>query len=225
MKFYKLIFAFFLSTFLHAQYDVTTVGNDPAASNTSGMWIVNTAAAAKIQGSFYLSEDWFSKGYLTRTDGKVVTVLGLNYDTKSDAFVVKVSNDSIFKFNDTTIKEVNLGNMKFRRYKNVINAKPSYLEVLANTNDIEILKHHGKQIKLGVKNPMTQVYTPDKYVDFERVFFKKGDVITETKLSKKQFYKLFDDKSKLIKAYVSKNRISLKDDKNLQMILNYYNTL
>ncbi|MDC1470037.1 hypothetical protein N8341_02385 [Flavobacteriaceae bacterium] len=225
MKFYKLIFAFFLSTLLHAQYDLTTVGNDPAATNSSGMWIVNNASAAKIQGTFYLLEDWVSKGYLTRIDGKVVTVLGLNYDTKSDAFVVKVSNDSIFKFNDTTIKEVNLGNMKFRRYSNVMNAKQSYLEVLANTNDIEILKYHGKQIKLGVKNPMTQASTPDKYVDVKRVFFKKGNKVTETKLSKKQFYKLFDDKSNLIKAYVSKNRMSLKDDKNLQKILNYYNTL
>ena len=225
MKFYKLIFTCLLSTLLHAQYDVTTVGNDPAETNSSGMWIVNNVAAAKIQGSFYLSEDWFSKGYLTRTDGKVVPVLGLNYDTKSDAFVVKISNDSIFKFNNTTIKEVNLGNMKFRKYNNVIDSRPSYLEVLANTNDIEILKHHGKQIKLGVKNPMTQTSTPDKYVDVKRVFFKKGNEVTETKLSKKQFYKLFDDKSNLIKAYVSKNRMSLKDDKNLQKILNYYNTL
>ena len=83
MKFYKLIFAFFLSTLLHAQYDLTTVGNDPAATNSSGMWIVNNASAAKIQGTFYLLEDWVSKGYLTRIDGKVVTVLGLNYDTKS----------------------------------------------------------------------------------------------------------------------------------------------
>ena len=72
---------------------------------------------------------------------------------------------------------------------------------------------------------MTQTSTPDKYVDVKRVFFKKGNEVTETKLSKKQFYKLFDDKSNLIKAYVSKNRMSLKDDKNLQKILNYYNTL
>tara|TARA_B110000967_G_C18572215_1_gene405456 strand:- start:4 stop:681 length:678 start_codon:yes stop_codon:yes gene_type:complete len=225
MNFSKLLLLCLFTSLSYAQYDVTTVGNDPTSLYTTGMWVIDKGTSNTIEGSYYLSTNWYSKGYLTDNDGKVIPVSGLNYDTKADAFVVKVEIDSIFMFNDLGIKEVHLNNKKFKKFKNIKDIKHSYFEVLAYSNDIKILKHHGKQLVKGIKNPMTQITTPDKLVDVKRVFFINGDKITETKLTKNQFCKFFDSKSNLIRAFISENNISLKDEKYLQQILNYHNTL
>ena len=43
--------------------------------------------------------------------------------------------------------------------------------------------------------------------------------------AKKSFINMFGEKSEAIKKYISKNNVSVKDERNFQTILNYYNTL
>jgi hypothetical protein len=232
MKIFKLLVICLISSTSFAQYDVSTFGNSnisPVASNTAGLWIISKGTSENIGGSLYLFDNWDTNGYLTTIADKKLSLYGMNYDTKSDAFVVKISKDSIFMFDDSQIKEVIIDNKRFKKYDNVPNIdqadRKSYLEVLANTNDIEILKFHGKILKLGIMNPLTQISTPDKYIDYHKIYFKKGATIKEIKLNKKEFSEQFDSKSKEIKKFISENKISLKEEKNLQKILNYYNSL
>ena len=225
MNFTKRLLIFLFPALSFAQYDTNTVGNNPASIYTTGLWIVNNSKSNTTEDSYYLLKNWQSKGYITKDDGEVITVPGLNYDMHSDAFAMKVSRDSIFLFNDKGVKEVHIGTKKFRKYKNIANIKHSYFEVLASSNDIEILKHHSIRRIKGLLNPLTQVTPPDKLVDVKRFFLKKGFRAQETKLKTKQFCQFFDSKSKRIKSYISNNKISLKDEKQLQKILNYHNTL
>ena len=43
--------------------------------------------------------------------------------------------------------------------------------------------------------------------------------------SKKKFYKLFTSNSKEIKDFIKKNKLSIKDEKDILKVLNYYRTL
>lgn len=212
-----------------AQYDVTTVGNSDMYSSNAGLWVVTKGTSDNIGGSLYLLNNWFAKGYLVTREDKILSITGLNYDSKNDAFVVKIAEDSIFMFDDSKLKEVKIDDKKFKKYFNVPNlgnqSKNSYLEVLGSTNDMDFLKYHGKKLKLGRVNPLTQSSTPDEYVDMHKIYFKKGDSINEVKLNKKEICQLFGEKSNEIKKFISKNKISLKEEKNLQKILNYYNSL
>ncbi len=223
MNFYKLFIVCFISSISYAQYDVNLAGNTSPLNN-SGLWVVSNLASENTEGSLYLFDNWSKKGQLVMVDDRKFSILGLNYDTKSDAFVVKVANDSIFMFDNSKLKEVKIGSQKFKKY-NAVDGKNTYLEVLAVSNDIEFLKYHGKKLKLGNVNPLTQVSEPDTYIDFNKIYYKKATEIKEIKLIKKKFCNLFEDKANEIKKFISKNKISLKDERNLQKILNYHNTL
>ncbi len=223
MKFVTFLFVALVSSSFYAQNDARTGFEDLTSNYTSGSWIRNYDATT-TEGSVYLFEDWKTVGIITNVDGKNLSIKGLNYDTKNDVILAKISNDSVYMFNNAVIKEVIINKRKFKRYQNIDN-QATYMEVLAMNNDIEILKKNGKKIKKGTKDPLTQVTAANRYLDDYKIFFKKGDVVNEIKLKKKSFAKLFGKHSKEISDYMSKMKISAKDETKLQMILNYYGTL
>ncbi len=201
--------------------------NDYSALNTnlSGAWI-SSNSANNIEGSVYLYDKWETNNAIILTkDGQKLSIKGLNYDTMIDAFVAKVATDSVYVFNNNDIKEVRINENRFKRYFAEEINRLVYFQVLAVGKDMEFLKTNTKKIKNGMLNPLTQVSTPDKYVNDSKIFLKRGNKITEIKLKKKAFSRLFDKNSKAISSFISNENLSLNDERNLQKILNYYNTL
>ncbi len=191
---------------------------------TSGTWIRNFEDPT-IKGSVYLYENWFTQGIITTKEDKNISIKGLNYETKNDSFVAKISTDSIYIFNDSNIKEVRINNDRFKKYFNQETNSLSFFQVLAVGKDIEILKLNSKKIKNGAINPLTQVKEHDKYINEFKYYLKRGQDIKEIKLKKNAFCRLFTEDSKSINSFISENNLSLKDERNLQVILNHYNTL
>ena len=137
---------------------------------------------------------------------------------------MKVSNDSVYIFDNAGIKEVRLNNKRFKEYS--LKGKKTFLEVIAFNKNIEILKEYVKRIKKSSLNPMTQVKPNDCYVNKETLYVKKGDVIKELKLNKKAFGRLFNkEDAKKVLNFIKENDINIKDENRLQTILNYHNTL
>ena len=227
MKFVFFVLFAFATCDFHAQDDgVIGAGLFNLTSNssyTSGSWVRNFEDTT-IEGSVYLFEDWDTKGIIINADGKNLSISGLNYDTKNDAILAKISNDSVYMFNNANIKEVIINKKRLKRYRDNRN-QTSYMQVLAMNNNIEILKKNEKKIKKGLKDPLTQVKERDRYLNVYRMYFKKGNTIKEFKLKNKTFSKLFGIHAKEISDYMSKMKISVKDETKLQMVLNYYGTL
>lgn len=231
MKTNRCLLVLFISMSLFSQSDVSTAGvlNGASLLNNSGLLHISNRAVSNSQESFYLLDDWNTKGYLVTVNDRTFLINGMNYDINNGVFVLKDDKDNILVLNDSKIKEVKIGNNKFKRYSGVPNVSSAnnhiYLEVLASANNIEILKFYGLKLEQGKKDLITQVSLPDEYVNFTRIFFKKDENIQEIKLNKKQVSNLFGDRSNEIKKFISKNNMSLKEEKNLQTILNYHNTL
>ena len=219
-----IIFFLFITFALGQNNSEVRIRNDYSAlnPNLSGAWIYNNEVN-NVQGSYYLFKDWSLQGILITNNDQNLSLTGLNYDTKTNSFVAKVSEDSVYVFNNDNIKEVIISRKKFKRYLNT--GMKSYFEVVAVSKDIEILKKYEKKLKKGTLNPLTQQTSPDHYVDIITYYFYNQGKLKELKLAKKPFINMFGEKSEVIKKYISKNNVSLNDERNFQTILNYYNTL
>lgn len=206
------------------QEDSSRITNDYSgfAVNSTGAWLKNKVDNT-IKGSVYLYEEWDAKGTVKTRKGDLIKINDLNYDTENDNFVVKFSKDSLYVFDNKDIDEVVMNNRKFKEY--TLDNEDRLLEVLAFNDDLEIVKKHYNIIKKGLTDPLTQKKDKDTYIKKYTVYLKKGDSFEEIRISKKSFSKLFGKNAKKVREYISKNDMSLKDDKNLQKILNFNNTL
>ena len=200
--------------------------NDFSALNTnlSGAWIKNPIYH-QIQGSVYLYENWLTYGIITTNEDLNISIKGLNYDTSIDHFVAKISTDSVYRFDNSNIKEVLINKVKFKKYPITEFNEKVYFQVMAIGKNIELLKRSTKKLSRGILNPMTQVASPDKYVNKTTYYIFTENELKEIKLKKKAFCKLFGENSKIISKYISEKKLSLNEERNLQVILNYYNTL
>ncbi|SHI34342.1 hypothetical protein [Algibacter luteus] len=212
-------------TLVFAQRDDSTrITNDYSGlnSNSIGAWISNPIDDG-VDGSMYLYDNWKSYAIISTQNDKKLIINDLNYDTKNNKFCVKVSNDSVYVFDNASIKEVRLNNKTFKEYS--LQGKRTFLEVIAFNEDLEILKWHTKIVKKGNLNPLTQVKEKDRYVNKEILYSKKGNVIKELKLNKKAFSNLFSKDAKMVLNFIKDNNINIKDEKRLQTILNFQNSL
>ncbi len=218
-------FLFTVSCVLAQRDDSSRLTNDYSGLvvNSTGAWIGNPIDDG-IEGSVYLYDSWKSYAIVTtRDDDKNLIIKDLNYDTKHNNFVVKVTNDSVYVFNNALIKEVRLNNKIFKEY--ILKGEKRFLEVVAFNNSFEVLKNYDKVIRKGKLNPLTQVKDTDCYIKKETIYINKGISIAEIKLNKKTFTKLFGKDAKQVRDFINDNSINVKDEKKLQTILNFQNTL
>jgi len=126
-------------------------------------------------------------------------------------------------FNNALIKEVRLNNKKFKEY--TLKGEKRFLEVVAFNNNFEVLKNYDKVVRKGKLNPLTQVKETDRYIIKETISINKEISIEEIKLNKKTFTKLFGKDAKQVRDFINDKSINVKDEKKLQTILNFQNTL
>lgn len=69
-------------------------------------------------------------------------------------------------------------------------------------------------------------YRPPTYIDVSSYYIKKGEAPAEkTHLSKKWVLKNLGDKKKELQEYISNNKLSLRKEKDVIAVLDYYNSL
>ena len=200
---------------------INTIG-DPNTYGP-GLWI-KSSTIKNVKGSPYLFDNWINFATIYSSEGKMFRVRNINYDTKTDRFVAKVSLDSVYEFDSQYLKKIRLNNKVFTFIQSAnIN---SYFELIVNAKGKQILKKSRKIIKEGKRDPFTNATSADYYVLKEKYFFRSNEEsIKELKLKKKSFLKLFGDESYLVKKIISKNNLSLKKDADLVKIFNLYERL
>ena len=193
---------------------------------TSGTWI-NNINNSSTDGSVYLFENWKTYASIVTNEGKRFKIVDLNYDTKADQFVVKISTDSIYMFDKKFVEEAVINNREFKKYVDPESNTFKYYEVLSNGTDFALLRQDMKILREGDLNPLTQTKRPDKYLNKYKYFVvdNANTQIREIVLSKKNILNLFGEKSEDVKQYMSKNKLSVKSEKDLKRIFYYYRSI
>lgn len=204
--------------------------NNSSASITnynSGTYVKlgGSKTISKVKGTPYLFDDWNNTSVVTTLDDQKFKIVNLNYDTKSDLFVAKISQDSVFMFKPNYLKEVTINNRRFKKYLNQETALFNYYEVIAANDDTEILKRNQKVLRIGITNRLTMEKESDYFILKEDYYLNKSGNLTELSLRKKNVLRLFGDKSQMINKFISNNKLSIRQEADLRKIFNYYESL
>ena len=204
------------------------VNNDVNISiYTSGTYvnIGGDRVKTKVGGSPYLFDSWDNISVITTQEDKKYKIQNLNYDARSDIFEAKISQDSVFKFNPSYIKEITINNRRFKKYLNQETGLFNYYEIISSVSDTKILKRNEKVIRIGVTNRLTMEKENDYFILRENYFLNKSGKLTEFSLKKKSILRLFGNKSQMINKFISNNKLSIKEDADLRKIFNYYESI
>lgn len=180
-----------------------------------------------IEGSVYLFDDWRSKAIIETSDdtgNRRFEVRGVNFNTKTNAIEARINGDSIYTFDYTNIDRVIINNRSFKNAYSPTVGGYRVFEVIAETDDFSIYKDYTLDIKEGNPNPML-AQANDKYIVRDSYYMKKGKSFKKIKLKKSSVLKLAGSKASELEEFAKKNRLSFKNERDLQKIATYYSTL
>lgn len=189
-----------------------------------GSSVFKGAKESKIKGSKLVFDNWKTVGTITTSSGTTFKMQRTNYDAQLDRVVVQMTHDSIFIFDPQTLTRVIINNRVFKGYHNLASGKNGFYELIASTENFELLKRYKAGIKEGTMNPMTQEkQTADRFLITSAYWLKKKDKMpVPFSIRKRKFLAIFGEKSAEIKEYISKNKLSIKKDVDLKKIFSYY---
>ncbi|RBW58138.1 hypothetical protein DS884_09750 [Tenacibaculum sp. E3R01] len=170
-----------------------------------------------MKGSIYLFKAWNNLSTLTSFSNKKLKIDNLNYDIENKQFVAKISNDSIYIFN-------NLKNVKtpLSLFENI---DGTFYEILVS-GKLQLLKEYTGKYKKAVINKMTnQIVKKPQYIKVETLYSRQNNTIKKIKLKKSSILKLLSSKKEEIKKYSKTNKLSYKKENDVIKILQYYNKL
>ncbi|WP_435263748.1 hypothetical protein [Tenacibaculum sp. nBUS_03] len=170
-----------------------------------------------MKGSIYLFKSWKNLSTLTSFSNKKLKIDNLNYDIENKQFVAKISNDSIYIFNNLKTVKTPLSSFK--------NIDGTFYELLVD-GKVQLLKEYTGKYKKAVINKMTnQVVKKPQYVKTEILYLRQNKKIKKIKLKRSSIQKITSSKKEDIKKYIKSNKLSYKKENDVIKILNYFNEL
>jgi hypothetical protein len=184
--------------------------------STSGMFI---NPAKKAQGSVHLFKDWNNLAMIHASDAQKFSLKNINLNIERNTFESKISEDSIFTFNFNNIDKFVINNRVFKNYYN--NGENRVFEVIYDSGQLVLLKGYKIQFVKGSPNPMLNRST-DKNVQKEFYFIRQNSSIRSFRLKKSNILDLLSpDQAKAAEKYVKDNRLSYKEDADVNRILTH----
>jgi hypothetical protein len=184
---------------------------------------------SKLNGSPYLSEE-FVLGALTIADGTRVEGLKIRYDIYADQmqFILKSDTASINK--PMALKSLELEDKTFiyevyQVSENVVSA--GYFELIIE-GKLSLLLRRELELEYDVYVPNYGGGGGTKEIMLKKNnnFYTIAGKSTARKIyKKKDFLNAITEHHDLVKNYMKENRISVRKQKELEELVNYYNTL
>lgn len=217
----KISTAILLFFFATAAYSQSMVLHDPVSAR-----VFNTTRYSNILGTPFLFDKWIT--------GSVLTPRGIYKDIqlKLDAYDNTLyfnRDEKLFEFEDQITGFVLMPNpadsssyLRFRKGLSATGLKSEqYLQIMSEGKmtlyklDTKILSEVN-QINQGVIQSFTNA---------TRYYVMKNNTLQQIKLGKAEILGVLSDKKQQVEAYVDKNNLSFKRDKDVAIIFNYYNSL
>ncbi len=227
----KTILLFILLISFSGYSQVQSVGRETSqfASWDLTREIKPTIKIKEVSGTPYSNES-FLDGQIRLTD-TVVTILPVRYNVVLDELEFK-KNDKVYALvgqENAVIKIPSINKVyTYLNYNSENKAKKGFLAIESSNKNINF---YTKEVIIYV--PFADAL--NAYSEPTQSHFKKGEKlyfiglldksIVEMPKKNKDFLKLFPNYEKQITAFLKENKISLNDEKELLLLVNYLNTL
>jgi len=178
----------------------------------------------KIIGNIYVFKNWNNKCIITIGD-EVFKLSNINLNIKTDRFEAQVGKDSMFAFNTSNIDFVYINNRKFKSFYMPQQSKNRNFEIVFDGKQLKLLKGYEVGIRFNDPDPLMVKKNVDNYFTTLTYYIKNEENIDKIKLKKKSILALFNNKSNLVSDFVKENKLSYKNENDLNKMFIYFDSL
>ena len=191
-----------------------------------GTYLRNNLKFSDIQGSPYLS-DKFENGKIITQEDSVFSNIELRYNAYSDDLEFKQGENIYNVAFKLLVKKAEFGNNTFgyRNYELEGAKHDGFLKILAQGKATLLVKY---TIRFSDREEAKAFsdFQPARFEEpIEQYFLSINDASATLFTTKKMLIILLSDHKGEIESYLSKNKISLKDERGLVELLSFYNSL
>lgn len=180
---------------------------------------------AKVKGSPYL-ENEYQNGEIYVNDSLEVTA-PLRYNAYKSQIEVSDSDDTFFTLLKRPYINVEIGNREYKMFtynNDKDQNRVAYFNPL-NNGQIVLLFKPEIILKRG-SGPSTSYdrEVPPKYIDVSRYYVKiRDEPARKVKLKKKTFTSILKDRKREVAAFIKENDLNLRNEKDVLLLLDFYN--
>jgi hypothetical protein len=176
----------------------------------------------EYEGSPFLYDEW-KKGSVKLKNGKEYSNLDLKYDAAEDRVLFKDDRGNTYKFNDP-VSEFRLNSQLYRSgYQADESRTPdSFYQVLVDGNT-QLLKRVAKTI--AEQKTYGSAVLKKHFQSTESFFIVKAGKLKKVRKDKKAIFDALGGNAAEMEQYIASNKLNLKIDNDMAMLISYYNSL
>ncbi|WP_106793845.1 hypothetical protein [Aquimarina sp. Aq78] len=186
---------------------------------------------SKTKGSPYENEK-FELGEIVHTNSKQkIQKLFLRYNVFDDQIEVSKTSEvtelhGLLK-SEHIYARINNKEYHYKKYKDLNDqTKKGYLVKLRGNAKISLYKLLVKKYtKAKIANTSYHKNTPAKFTDQQTYYIEINEKLFPVSSSKKKTVSIFPENQKEVKDFIGKEKLSLKKEKDLAKLINFYSTL
>jgi len=185
---------------------------------------------ADFNGSPYLSEE-FVEGTMTVSDGTVIPGLKYRYDIYGDKMQFILNRDTAVINRPMAVRSLVMGDRKFVYEVYMVQANrvaTGYFEMIRENENLTILYRRKIEIEQDIYVPNYGGGGGTKEFEMKQdnsYYVKHGNSAAQKIHSRKGLLKIIPDYRDRVKQYMKDHRLSVKKEKDLAAIADYYNSL
>ncbi|MBT8271866.1 MAG: hypothetical protein KJO25_07470 [Bacteroidia bacterium] len=175
-------------------------------------------------GSFLLFESWNNKGVL-HIGAERLVINNINFHVDEEKFISEMDNDSTFVYDFKGIDRIVVKDRAFVSMYSSKVGKNKVYEVVAESEDLSLLKNYYSDVSTGSPNPMLNRSRNKIRLKSNYFLLKNGGMIP-FKLKKSGLRTVLPpDKAEKLEKYAKEKRLSYKKDEDLKKIFKYLRNL
>jgi len=179
----------------------------------------------KVDGSYYIFDNWNNDAVIELKTGKSLSLKGnININTKSGAIESKISEDKIYSFELENIKSVTINNNKYLIEHSLDLNRKTLFEVIGNSNDKILIRTYKSSYKEGDPNPLKGQLN-DKIITSKVYYIKDKSSLKKIKLNKSILNEEFGNGDSSLKKYMKSQKLTFKNDKDFKLLFNHINSI
>jgi len=181
---------------------------------------------SEIQGTPYLDKEFIS-GNITTIEGNIISDVPLRYNGCTDDLEFLKGDEHYVVDPKTSVKKAEFGGKVFSCLQYDMNGKTQsgFFVVLTEGKAILLVKYTMRFFEKEPAKPFTDPKPARFDAPVKEYFIAFDGAPAKLIINKRKFIDLFGNQKDEMESYITKNKLSIRDDDALTKIVLHYNTL